>query len=79
MHQASGCGRSKIVILKNFQNKKLHKILSSNANKGQKLDNNLSCLNPFVDKNGLIRVGGRLKQSNLEEGIIQSLHQKEEM
>ena len=47
------------------------KILSEvKANEGQKLENRLGCLNPFMDENGLIRVGSRLQKSCLEFGAV---------
>ena len=60
------------VILKLYQNmefKDACKIFSEvNTNEGQKLENR--CLNPFMDKNGLTRVGERLRQLSLEFGGV---------
>ena len=58
---------AEIVILKLYQKlefKDAYKILSEvMTSEGQKLGNRLGCLNPFMDENGLIRVGGRLRKS----------------
>ena len=34
------------------------------------MENRLGCLNPFMDENGLIRVGGRFRKSSLEFGTV---------
>ena len=36
----------------------------------QRVENSLGYLNPFMDKNGLIRVGGRLGKSSFEFGAV---------
>ena len=36
----------------------------------KKLNESISCLNPYVGEDGLIRVGGRLQQKNLDEKIM---------
>ena len=47
------------------------KILSKvKTSKSQKLENRLGCFNPFMDENGLIKVGSRLRQSFLEFGAV---------
>ena len=38
--------------------------------RNKKLKESTGCLNPYVDKDGLIRVGGRMQQSNLDEKIM---------
>ena len=48
--------------------KKEFMVLDGHRNK--KLKENISCLNPYVGEDGLIRVGGRLQQSNLDEKIM---------
>ena len=61
------------VILKLYQKtefKDAYTILSEvKTSEGQKLENRLGCLNPFME-NGLIRVGGRLRKSSLEFGAV---------
>ena len=58
------------VLLKLFQKmevKDAYRIPSEvKTSQGQKLENRFGCLNPFMEENGLIRVGGRLKKSFLE-------------
>ena len=65
---------AEIVILKLYQKlefKDAYKILSEvKTSEGQKLENRLGCLNPFMDENGLIRVYGRLRKSSLEYGTV---------
>ena len=65
---------AEIVVLKLYQKLELkdtYKILSEvKTSEGQKLKNRLGCLNPFMDENGLIRVGGRLRKSCLEFGAV---------
>ena len=59
--------------MRNYQQSKFqdaHKILSSKIGNNQKLGSNIACLNPFLDSDGLIRVGGRLKQSSLEWSVV---------
>ena len=48
-----------------------YKILSEvKTIEGQKLKSRLWGLNSFMNENGLIRVGGRLRQSSLEFGAL---------
>ena len=65
------------VIQKLYQKmefKDAYKILSEvKTIEGQKLENRLGCLNQFMNENGLIRVGGRLKKLTLEFGAIHSV------
>ena len=62
------------VILKLYQKmefKDACKILNEvKTQEGQKLENRLECLNPFMEESGFIRVGGRLKKSSLEFGAV---------
>ena len=41
--------------------------------RNKKLKESIGCLNPFVGDDGLIRVGGRLQQPNLDEKIIHTV------
>ena len=51
--------------------KDAYRILSQvKTSEGQKLENRLGCLNPFIDKNELIWVDGRIKQLSLELGVV---------
>ena len=65
---------AEIVILKLYQKlefKDTYKILSEvKTSEGCQLENRLGCLNPFMDENGLIRVGSRLRKSSLEFGAV---------
>ena len=59
--------------MRNYQQSEFqdaYKILSSKIGNNQKLGSNIACLNPFLDSDGLIRVGGRLKQSSLEWSVV---------
>ena len=38
--------------------------------RNKKLKESIGCLNPYVGEDGLIRVGGRLQQSNLDEKVM---------
>ena len=38
--------------------------------RNKKLKESIGCLNPYVDEDGLIRVGGRMQQSNLDGKIM---------
>ena len=38
--------------------------------RNKKLKESIGCLNPYVDEDGLIRLGGRLQQSSLDEKIM---------
>ena len=72
------------VILKLYQKiefKDACKILNEvKTQEGQKLENRLECLNPFMEESGFIRVGGRLKKSSLEFGVvIQFFYQRQGM
>ena len=49
--------------------KEVYTILSGKGDKGKKLEENIGCLNPYLEEKGLIRVGGRLRQSGLEEAV----------
>ena len=56
-------------VLRNYRQSEFQdacKILSSKIGNNQKLGSNIAYLNPFLDSDGLIRVGGRLKKSSLE-------------
>ena len=51
--------------------KDAYKILSEVKTKeSQKLEKRLGCLNPFMDENGLLSVGSRLRKSSLEFGAV---------
>ena len=39
------------------------------GHRNKRLKESIICLNPFVGEDGLIRVGRRLQQSNLDEKI----------
>ena len=43
-------------------------VLDGRRNK--KLKESIDCFNPYVFKDGLIKVGGKLQQSNLDEQIM---------
>ena len=66
--------QAEIVILKLYQKvefKDAYRILSEvKTSEGHKLKNKLERLNPFMDKNSLIRVGCRLRKSSLEFGAV---------
>ncbi|XP_066923456.1 uncharacterized protein [Clytia hemisphaerica] len=56
---------AEVTVIKLIQQNSFHKDISSLTNKEEKYTGQLSSLNPFVDDNGLLRVGGRLRKSNL--------------
>ena len=60
-----------VVIIKGCQRmefKEEFMVLDGRRNK--KLRESIGCLNPYVGEDGLIRVVGRLRQSNLDEKVI---------
>ena len=63
------------VLLKLFQKmevKDAYRIPSEvKTSQGRKLENRLGCLNPFMEENGLIIVGGRLRKLSLEFVAVQ--------
>ena len=69
--------KAQTVILKLYQKmefKDAYKILNEVKTKeGQKLEKRRGCLNQFMDENGLIRAGGRLRKSSLEFGAVHSV------
>ena len=63
---------AEILVLRNYQRaefKDTYKILDKKTDQHQRLEESIGCLNPYLDHNGLIRVGGRLRQSSLEDAI----------
>ena len=60
-------------VLRNYHQSEFQdacKILSSKIGNNQKFGSNIACLNPFLDSDGTIRVGGRLKKSSLEWSVV---------
>ena len=49
--------------------KEAYKILSEKGDQSKRLEENIGCLNPYLDEKGLIRVGGCLRHSGLEEAV----------
>ena len=59
------------IVVKGYQRiefKEEFMVLDDRRN--NKLKESIGCLNPYVGEDGLIRVGGRLQQSNLDEKIM---------
>ena len=69
-----GLKEAETVVLKLYHKMKFkdaYKVVSEvKTIEGQKLENRLGCLNPFMDENGLIRVSGRLRKSSSEFGVV---------
>ena len=70
-------------VLRNYQQSDFqdaYKFLSSKIDNNQKLGSDIACLNSFLDSDGLLRVGGRLKQSSVVVGLLftQSFYQEKD-
>ena len=62
---------AEVVVIKGYQRKEFNEefmVLDGHRNK--KLRESIGSLNPYVGEDGLIRVGGRLQQSNLDEKVM---------
>ena len=60
-----------MVVIKGYQKIGFEEefvVLDGHRNK--KLKESISCLNPYVGEDGLVRVGRRLQESNLDEKIM---------
>lgn len=55
--------RTEIHILKQIQGQQFHYEIEQIRETGETKNLRLRCLNPFIDENGLLRVGGRLKHA----------------
>ena len=63
---------AEVIVLQHYQEaefKEAYKILSEKGDQSKRLEENIGCLNPYLDEKGLIRVGGWLMQSGLEEAV----------
>ena len=63
---------ARIVVLQHYQRiefKEVYRILDEKERYSRKLEESIGCLNPYIDVNGLVRVGGRLRQAELEEAV----------
>ena len=61
---------AEVIVLQHYQKaefKETYKILNGKRDQSKKLEENIGCLNPYLHEKGLIRVGGQLRQSGLEE------------
>ncbi|XP_018368330.1 PREDICTED: uncharacterized protein LOC108764543, partial [Trachymyrmex cornetzi] len=56
---------AEIQILKKLQSSQFQREIKELENKGRVIKHRIAGLNPFLDQNGIIRVGGRLRGSNL--------------
>ena len=62
---------AKVVVIKGYQEMEFEEeFMVLDGHKNKKLKESISCLNPYVGEDELIRVGGRLQQSNLDEKIM---------
>ena len=62
---------TEVVVIKGYQRMEFEQefmVLDGCRNK--KLKESIGCLNPYIGEDGLIRVGGRLQESNLDEKIM---------
>ena len=61
---------AEVVVLKDYQKMEFEEeFMVVDGDRNKKLKESINCLNPYVGEDGLIRVDGRLKQSNLDEKI----------
>ena len=60
------------MILQHYQRpqfKEEYRILNRKRNQSRKLASRIGCVKPKLDEKSLIRVGGRLRQGDLEEAV----------
>ena len=52
---------AEVIVLQHYQEaefKEAYKILNEKGDQSKRLEENIGCLNPYLDEKGLIRVGG---------------------
>ena len=60
-----------MVVIKVFQRKECNEeFMVLDCHRNKKLRESIGSLNPYVGEHGLIRVGGRLQHSNLDEKVM---------
>ena len=60
-----------MVVIKGYQRMEFkEEFIVLDGCRNKKLKESIGCLNPYVGEDGLIRVGGRLQQSNLDEKVM---------
>ena len=63
-----------VVVIKGYQRmESQEQFMALDGRRNKKLKESIGCLNPYVGEDGLIRVGERLQQSNLDEKIMHPL------
>ena len=63
---------AEVIVLQNYQKaevKKAYKNLNGKGDQSKKIEENIGWLNPYLDEKGLIKIGGRLTHSGLEESV----------
>ena len=62
---------AEVAVIKGYQRMEFkEEFMVLHGRRNKKLKESIGCLNPYVGKDKLIRVGGRLQQSNLDEKIV---------
>ena len=62
---------AEVVFIKGYQRMEFKaELMVLDGRRNKKLKESIGCLNPYVGEDGLIRVSGRLQQSNLDEKIM---------
>ena len=62
---------AEVVFIKGYQRMEFKaELMVLDGRRNKKLKESIGCLNPYVGEDELIRVGGRLQQSNLEEKVM---------
>ena len=65
---------AEVVVIKGYQRMEFEEeCMVVDGCRGKKLKKSIGHLNPYVDEDGLIRVSGRLQQSNLDHKIMHSV------
>ena len=66
---------AEVAVIKSYQRMKFkEEFMVLDGRRNRKLKESIGCLNPYVGEDGLIRVGGRFQQSNLDEKGYASSH-----
>ena len=63
---------AEVIVLQRYQEaefKEAYKMLNEKGDQSKRLEENIGCLNPYLDEKGLIRVGARPRQSGLKEAV----------
>ena len=58
-----------IAVFEEIEFKEVYKILNGKRDQSKKLEESIGCLSPYLDEEGMIRVGGQHRKSGLEERL----------